>query len=69
MADQYLDPISGAIIHDAEGGDEWLNPLGGIINEQVAAAAGDILFQNQLHQIHDGLIAQTASGLNGVLIT
>ena len=35
----------------------------------AAGGPSDILFQNQLHQIHDGLIAQTASGLNGVLVT
>ena len=29
----------------------------------------DALFQNQLHQIEDGLVLVTAVGLNGVLIT
>ena len=58
---------SGIVCLDYEG-----NRLtsGGIV-KGIATAAGDtdVLFQNMFHQIDSGLITQTASGLNGVLIT
>jgi len=50
-----------------------LSPLGtaplGTNEVDEAEPVTDILLQNQLHQIQDGLAAQTAAGLNGVLVT
>ena len=35
----------------------------------TAESGSDVFFQNTLHKIESGMVAQTASSLNGVLIT
>ena len=44
---------------------------GGLVKGSASGTppVDDVLFQNMLHQIDSGLITQTASGLNGVLVT
>ena len=44
---------------------------GGLIqgSPTITEESTDVFFQNTLHKIESGMVAQTASSLNGVLIT
>ena len=42
---------------------------GMVVGSASVTPTDDVLFQNMLHPIESGLITQTASGLNGVLVT
>ena len=43
---------------------------GGLVKgSPTAEASTDVFFQNTLHKIESGMVAQTATTLNGVLIT
>ena len=51
--------------------DDFVGGVGSFVGgppTEEAAGATEVIFQNQLHQIQDGIVAQTASGLNGVLV-